>query len=265
MRQSKHLLFPFIILFLIGIGQSSPAFAETNSLPTQGNVQFDASLQPSEIVDPEKPIHTVDPGPTPSTEGYLRIDFVPKLNFGRNKVSEKEQSYPAHAQLFHGETKARGNFVQVTDSRATGDGWKLQVRQESMFTSNAGNSIKGAYISLDKIWANSLLDKEYAPSLQTDVIKLDKIGMTYDLATAEKNKGYGTWSIEFGASEENDVGLSSTLKPVIDKSGVAVVDPDFENKQVYENNAVNFFMPRSTDVKPGNYQTVITWLLAELP
>lgn len=265
MKQQTSLLFFLIILLGVAEIATPTVTAVANSISNQGQIQFEAILPPPEIVDPEKPIKPVDPGPTPSTKGYLRIDFVPKLNFGRNKLSKQDQTYSAYAQLFHGDTTARGNFVQVTDSRLNGEGWKLQVRQESLFTSNTGDALKGAYISLNKAWANSIFDSQYAPSIQTDVIKLDKIGITYELATAEKNQGYGTWSIEFGASAENQAGLAPTLHPVVDESGKALVDPAFENKQLYKNDAVTFFMPSSKKLKPGYYQTVITWLLAELP
>ncbi|MEI5994291.1 WxL domain-containing protein [Candidatus Enterococcus mansonii] len=263
MKQIKNILFS-VLTFSFFLS-SQAVFAEAKSLPATGSIEFEKSLQPPQVVDPEKPADPADPGPSPSTDGYLRIDFVPKFNFGRNKLSEKDQTYSANAQLFHGDTGPRGNYVQVTDSRATGDGWTLQVRQETMLTSNTGDMLKGAYISLDKMWANSTLDSQYAPSLQTDVIKLDKINTTYDLATAGKNQGFGTWTIEFGASEDNEAGLVSTLKPLTDENGKPVLDPDFENKQVYKNEAVNFFIPGSKDTKPGQYQTVITWLLAELP
>ncbi|MBO0471765.1 WxL domain-containing protein [Enterococcus sp. DIV0242_7C1] len=263
MKRMTFLFSSFAIFSSLFIGQQ--ARAEAESFGGTGNVQFEASLEPPQVIDPEKPGKPVDPGPSPSTDGYLRIDFVPKFNFGRNKLSEKDQTYPVNAQLFHGETNARGNYIQVTDSRATGDGWTIQVRQETAFTSNTNETLKGAYISLDKAWANSTIDKQYAPSLQTDVIKLDKVGTTYNLATAGKNQGYGTWAIEFGASDENEAGMQSTLTPLKDEAGKPVLDATFENKQIYKNNAVNFFMPGSTTTKPGQYQTVMTWILSELP
>ncbi|MBP1046186.1 WxL domain-containing protein [Enterococcus sp. BWM-S5] len=242
------------------------AFAESEKLETEGNITFERSLEPPVVVDPEDPEEPADPGDTPSTDGYLRLDFVPKLDFGRNKVSDKDQAYEVNAQLFHSDTNARGNYVQVTDSRATGAGWTLQVRQETEFTSvnNSEDVLKGAFLSFDKAWANSTMDQKYAPSFQQDVIELDKIGMTYNIATAEQGKGYGTWMIEFGASEENTAGLASTLTPLVDESGNAVMDATF-NKQVHKNSAITFFVPGSVEKKPVHYQTVLTWIIAELP
>jgi hypothetical protein len=251
-----------LTIFLAG----TQAFAEAEKLTSDGNITFEAGLLPPIIVDPEEPETPVDPGETPSTDGYLRLDFVPKLNFGRNRVSDKDQAYEVNAQLFHSDTNARGNYVQITDSRATGDGWTLQVRQESNFTSvnNSEDILKGAFLSFDKAWANSTMDQKYAPTFQQDVIELDKIGMTYDVATAKQGTGYGTWLIEFGASEENTAGLASTLTPLVDESGNAVIDAVY-NKQVYKNSAITFFVPGSVEKKPVHYQTVLTWIIAELP
>ncbi|OJG75814.1 hypothetical protein RV12_GL000153 [Enterococcus quebecensis] len=237
------------------------------SIEQEGTIGFDAALIPPQVVDPEKPVKPVNPGPSPLTEGFLRIDFVPKLDFGRNRLSVKDQYYHANAQLFEDETGPRGNFVQITDSRANSAGWTLQVRQETdfMIAKDEKSQLKGSYISLDKTWTNSTMDKKYAPSLINDVIKIDKIKTTYDLAKADKGKGQGIWSVEFGASDENESGQDSTLTPLVDETGQPVLDPNFNNKQIHKNDAVTFFVPGSSDRVAGKYQTVLTWILSELP
>lgn len=261
----KILTFTFCFSILLLLNPETKVQAQ--SVTNEGTIGFDATVIPPQVVDPEKPVKPVDPGPSPATEGFLRIDFVPRLDFGRNRLSKDDQFYQARAQLFHDDTGARGNFVQVTDSRATGAGWALQVRQESnfMIPNNEASELKGSYISLDKSWTNSVMDKQYAPSLVNDVIKIDKIQTTYDLAKADKGKGQGVWSVEFGASAENENDLDSTLTPLVDETGQPVLDPNFKNKQVHENNAVTFFVPGSSDREPGKYQTVLTWILSELP
>lgn len=261
----KKLTLVFFTSALLTVNIATHVQAQT--VTQGGTIGFDASIIPPQVVDPEKPEKPADPGTSPSTEGFLRIDFVPKLDFGRNRLSKNDHSYQARAQLFHDETGARGNFVQVTDSRATGAGWTLQVRQETSFKigSNESTQLKGSYISLDKSWTNSTMDKKYAPSLVNDVIRIDKIQTTYDLAKADKGKGQGIWSVEFGASSENEHDLDSTLTPMVDKIGQPILDPNFKNKQVYENNAVTFFVPGASNREAGKYQTVLTWILSELP
>lgn len=241
--------------------------AISTEVDQKGKVQFEASLIPPGIVDPEIPGNIVDPGPGPSTDGFLRIDFVSAIDFGKNKISSEDAIYDANAQLFKDETNARGNYIQVTDSRSTGAGWSIQVRQETELTSveNPNDVLKGAYMSFGSSWANSTMDQEYAPTVMKDVIKIDKVGTTYEVARAEKDHGYGTWTIEFGASAENDRGLANTLSPALDPAGEALLDPNFNNKQVYKNKAVNLFVPGTIEKKAVKYQTVLTWSLSELP
>lgn len=218
------------------------------------------------IRDPENPEVQVDPGETPQTEGDLRIDFVPKLNFSTVMISDKTAVFPVNAQLFHGDTKARGNFVQVSDYRDDSTGWTLQVRQEQQFKhrTKAGAELKGAVISLDQIWTNSTKDAALSPSVSKEVIHMSNIGDTYNLAQAQPDKGSGTWSIIFGASKENKNERPNSLEPRLDSSGKAIEDPIFK-KPVYSNQAITLSVPKETEKQTGAYSTVLTWILAELP
>lgn len=265
MKRSQ--LVTLIVSGLLALLSVPDVQAESLSLSGEGShLSFNKTLTSPKKSDPEKPEVVVNPGETPSTAGYLRLDVVPTLTYGRNKISTENQSYAANAQLFHGETKARGNYVQVTDERGTATGWTLQVRQEQHFTSqeNASDMLKGAFLSFDKAWANSTMDKKYTPTLQSDVIKLENVGETYDLAKASINQGVGTWTIAFGASKENREGLSETLSPLVDENGNAVIDSQY-NKPIEKNSAVTLFLPGDTEKKAVRYQTVLTWIISELP
>ncbi|MGG5342826.1 WxL domain-containing protein [Enterococcus sp. AZ192] len=257
----------FSTVFLAGNAQSS--LADESGTGT-GHIGFTSDSGGGDlegIQDPENPSLIVDPGPSPSTKGKLRIDFVPQLNFSVNKITDKATSYPVNAQLFHDETTARGNFVQVTDVRDSAYGWTLQLRQETQFQNlEAANSeLIGSVLSFDKSWANSTIDKDLAPLVSKEVIQLNNIGETYNLATAESGKGHGVWSISFGASAENPIGMTNTLTPKIDRTGQPMLDPTFGNKQVNENSALQLSIPKATKISSGTYTTVLTWVLAELP
>lgn len=248
------------------LGLGTTAWAETDTVSGEGHIGFEGEL-PSGPMDPEEPATPVDPGETPSTSGPLRIDFVPTLNFHANKITDKDMIYPVNAQLFHDGTPARGNYVQVTDLRGGASGWTLQLRQETQFkNANTPNSqLDGAVLSLDKAWVNSTESANLAPSVSKDVIHLDNIGATYNLAEASSGKGNGTWLISFGASQTNPKDLESTLTPKLDSSGEAVLDPAFENQQIQENRAITLSIPGATKIDPVTYSTVLTWVLAELP
>ncbi|WP_375178717.1 WxL domain-containing protein [Enterococcus rotai] len=220
----------------------------------------------SVIRDPENPEVQVDPGETPQTEGDLRIDFVPKLNFSTVTIADKALILPVNAQLFHGNTNARGNFVQVSDYRDNSTGWTLQVRQEQQFkhATKPGAELKGAVISLDQTWTNSTKDASLSPIVSKEVIHMSNVGDTYNLAQAQPEKGSGTWSIIFGASKENKNDRQNSLEPRLDASGNAIEDPIFK-KPVYSNQAITLSVPKETEKEAGAYSTVLTWILAELP
>lgn len=257
-------------LFLLG--NATLANAETDSAANNASIEFsntDTDDEIGDIRDPENPGVSVDPGDSPSTTGPLRIDFVPQLNFHVNAISNENVSYPVNAQLFlDGKTKARGNFVQVSDYRKTEKGWTLQLRQENQFSNpDTKNSVlNGAVLSFDKSWTNSVnKDSVASPIVSKEIIRLENIGDTYDLATAEAGGGTGTWSISFGASADNPANLVSTLKPKVDKEDNPVLDSLFNNQQVHENSAIQLSIPGKTKKDPVNYSTVLTWILAELP
>jgi hypothetical protein len=265
---TKGCLFFGLLLVTIGspIFLAREAAAETESMDGSGTVTFEGEY-PQEILDPENPEIVVDPGESPQLKGDLRIDFVPKFDFYQNKISDKDEIYYANAQNFFGATKPRGNFVQVTDVRQKSTGWTLQLRQEIQFTNKEAKhkEINGAMLSLDKSWVNSLGNLENAPQLSKEIINIDNVGASYNLAQAEAGKGSGTWIISFGASSDNNSNQKNTLEPRLDNKGQAVLDPVFEQKPVYLNKAVTLSIPGSTIVDPVPYTTELTWILAELP
>ena len=240
--------------------------AEATSLTNSGTVSvIEGTVEP---VDPEQPITPVDPGDSPSTEGPLRIDYVSALNFGEANSKKKNRVYSALAQQFHNEIGPRGSYIQITDQRATSTGWTLQVKQETQFKNTviqeAGEQeLKGAVLSLDKGWANSSSTSE-APTVMRETIALDAIGSAYQVAAAPAGAGRGVWTISFGASDTNANHQETTLAPIIDAKGQAVMDQEY-NKPAYSNSAITLSIPETTKIYPVQYETEITWLLAELP
>lgn len=243
------------------------ALAETSSTTGNGHVQFAGDGGDGLIRDPEHPETSVDPGESPKTTGDLRIEFVPQLNFSANKLSSKDTSYPVNAQLFHDGTAARGNFIQISDYRGGALGWTLQLRQEMQFYNpdTPNRQLDGAVLSLDQAWTNSAQSADQAPVVSKEVIHLDNIGSTYNLAEAAVGTGSGTWSISFGASAENPLGVPNTLTPKTTEDGQPVVDGSYENQQVQENSAIKLSVPGASKKDPVAYTTVLTWILAELP
>ncbi|MEI5992308.1 hypothetical protein A5881_003864 [Enterococcus termitis] len=260
-----HLLLAAITVLSMGIKPASIS-AEAREHSSNGKIQFNGEY-PKGIVDPENPIKPVNPGTSPSTDGPLRFDFVPQLNFWSNEVSDKDQTYFANAQLFLDGTGARGSFVQISDYRENKSGWRLQLRQETQLKNEItkNKELKGAIISLDQSWTNSVNDSTYSPNVSKEVIHINNIGETYDLAQAKADTGEGTWSIIFGATIDNKQGRKDSLSPRIDKKGQPILDPDFNNQPIYQNKAISLTVPGKTKKDPVQYETVLTWVLSELP
>ena len=265
----KQLLISTLLLLSLsftGLGYAIVGYADSDS--KEGNAGIKLTEIPDEegIRDPENPGNIVDPGASPSTEGRLRIDFVPQLNFGQYAMTDKDMSYPVNAQLFKDGTSARGNFVQVSDYRGGQQGWTLQIRQESQFRNEHAKNpeLNGAVISFDKSWVNSTRDSSEAPIVSKEIIRLSNIGETYNLADAKQGAGFGTWSISFGASSDNKNGAPATLSPRLLKDK-PVLDSAFGNQQVYENSAITLSVPGTVKRDPVPYSTVLTWIIAELP
>lgn len=219
------------------------------------------------VLDPEDHTKGVDPGNIVATKGPLRIDYVPSFTFVDTKITDRTMISKAEAQLFHDGIGPRANFIQVSDYRNTKAGWSLLVRQESQFRDEqkANASLKGATLSFDKAWSYSSLNQSYAPTVSKETIVMNNIGETYPLVKAEAGKGMGTWSISFGASSTNPLGQENTLSPLMDNNNTPKTDSMFENQQKYQNEAIQLTVPASSAIRTGNYSTVLTWIIAELP
>lgn len=242
-------------------------FAEAETVNGSGSVTVTGSDH-TKPVDPENPGTTVDPGESPNTTGPLRIDYVSALDFNKATIQKKDRTYEALAQQFFDETEPRGSYIQITDQRGSSSGWTLQVKQNTQFhnyviQNQEEQTLVGAYLSLDKGWANSSGDSQ-APTVTRETIGLNAIDTAYEVATASPGTGRGVWTIAFGASETNSNQQTPTLKPLKDKDGKDVIDEVY-NKPAYSNSAVTLTVPESTKIYPVQYETEITWILAKLP
>ncbi|MBP1040044.1 WxL domain-containing protein [Vagococcus sp. BWB3-3] len=256
-------------LLLMGLScfLSLEVLAAANSLEGDGSVKVTGSER-TDPVDPEKPGEPVDPGEGPSTEGPLRMDFISSLRFGEATITKSDRQYYALAQQFYDETEPRGSYVQITDQRGDVSGWSLQVKQTHQFTNPviqnvAEQDLKGAVLSLDKGWANTNGTSQ-APVVSRETIKLNEIDAAYDVAKAATGSGKGIWTIAFGASGTNEDNQENTLAPVLDDRGKSVSD-ELYKKPAYSNSAISLSVPDSTKIYPVQYQTELTWILAELP
>lgn len=245
------------LLLLPSFASVARADNGANTFDQKGKVRVTDSGT-TEIVDPEEPDKIIDPGPGPSTKGSLRIDYVSPLDFGKVKLTKTKRTYDALAFNIAKTDKVRGSFIQISDFREKGSGWTLQVKQDHQFKTPDFDELNGAVLSLDKGWANST-STSGAPTVTRDTLAIENIDSVYDVARSTKDAGGGVWSINFGASKDNDKNQPSTI------TDQKLTSKKEKVESVWRNSAVRLTIPDSTKVLPKEYETKITWILAEAP
>lgn len=232
--------------------------AENKQYESNGIVEFIPNLDPTDPLDPEnpdpeKPVNPIDPtdpdGPNPGTTGPLSIDYASSLDFGKNRISNKDQVYFARAQAYQGDQKDTANFVQISDNRGTNGGWTLTVKQETQLTSTTqtlNNVLTGAQITLNDPTVNSNAQNVVAPDAKDNIALVP--GQESVVTTAKAEAGAGTWATYWGAVEE-----------------VEEVDENGDAQKVNVTKAIQLAVPGSTPKDAVKYQTKLVWTLTDVP
>lgn len=203
---------------------------------------------------PDKPGESVDPllpeGDNPPDKGGpLSIDFVSKLDFGINQISNKDQTYFAKAQKYEDSLLYTANYLQVSDNRGSLEGWMLKVVESSQFKQEKKVKhpvLDGARLSFKSPVVTS---KNTDPAPHAKEV-LDLIpGQETIVAVADKGSGSGTWAVRWGTELTKAVTLTEDAK---------------KTKEIF-NPDVTLFVPGKTVKDEGSYSTKLNWILSELP
>lgn len=202
--------------------------------------------------DPGEPVDPVDPTdpeekPEPGTPGPLSIDFASSFDFGKNKITNANETYFARAQRFTNNDD-RPNYVQVSDNRGKNAVWTLKVKQNGDFkatTETLNDTLTGAVISLTESTANS---NSTAGKPTVSDVSLDAKGTEQIIMSAKTNEGAGTW-----------VDFWGTVESVQEKNEAG------ELVDVNVNKAINLSVPGATPKDAVKYQTKLTWTLSDVP
>lgn len=244
-----------ILLMTFILTLPAEAYAAPSGEPESSAVlEFTEGEGPTTIVDPEKPVYSIDPhedenGETGVTNnrGSLRIDYVSNFKFGSQAVQSGSQQFhaaliPADAEHTESGYIEVPNFVQLSDLRGTKAGWTLSVKQDDYFKVTSGElegrEMTGARITLDNIITNTAR-QENAVQTAADKITFTAIGEYYHLMTAVKGEGTGTHVAHFG---EYNQGQKESAR-----------------------NSVILEIPAGIEKTIAPYQTSFTWLLADVP
>lgn len=255
MKLSKLITSSALVLTTIG-GTLPTVFAESGEkggvYESNGIVEFVPNTDPTQPVDPENPdptdpVNPIDPTdpegkPNPGTNGPLSIDYASSLTFGKNKITNRDETYYADAQKLD-DGSFKPNYVQVSDNRGNNGGWTLTVKQEGQFTNQdtQHKELTGSILKLvDSVAASNVTDVK-AP-VTTD-ITLDPSGAVSPVMSAVAKTGAGTWVTRFGTAEEMTI----------------------DGQKIQKNKAVSLEVPGSTPKDAVKYSTKLTWTLTDVP
>ncbi|TLG78276.1 WxL domain-containing protein [Vagococcus zengguangii] len=249
--------------FQSGDGEVTPPVDPENPNPTD-------PIYPVDPVDPEIEI------PTPENKGPLSLDFASKLYFGNQKISTKDQTYFAAAQLFKEDKDSEvynetTNYVQVTDSRGLIDGkWQLNVSQPNAFTTPITDSeglaqskeLEGAKIVFTNVNANSEQDTTSAKPHVLQTFTLEKEA-SFNVTTADnsQNQGFGTWVTRFGTA----VTPVDKTNATVEIEGVTVDTEAYDEETHNLNTDIRLEVPGKATKLNQAYTTQLVWSLTDTP
>ncbi|OJG75033.1 hypothetical protein RV12_GL002078 [Enterococcus quebecensis] len=196
------------------------------------------------------------------TNGSLRIEHVPAIRFGQQKISSKIEYYQAlwgSGTVGEDETKVKiPSFAQVTDERGIQSSWELTVYQEKAFqnTKNDKNTLENTRIEIHEGQLFNTVEPD-ASVLVSGVLGLDAsnavdipVGVKGNaikvMATKEGKTTDGSkTSIVFASAKDydNDATFYAAEKQAalsIDHSGIQLRTPgkDKKEKATYSANLI---------------------------
>lgn len=201
----------------------------------QSEVNLVYRLNDATVLDPLNPEEEINPEQMPELAEELesfRIDYVPALSFGTQKISNKKEEYYAESLKVDGSIEDRPNFVQISNFDRSTTSWILSVRQESQFHTDDGEELMGAYLSFINAELVSVHDQR-TPSEYLDEFELIP-GKSSQLIKANTGEGVGTWIYRFGNTESKD-------------------------------NSVKLTVPGNATPSAKEYTTKLTWTISAVP
>lgn len=190
-----------------------------------------------------KPIDPTNPQPGNETDaenegtgniGYLRVDYAPSnFDFGKVTTSFLNKTYQANQPLSVSGKTLTQQWIQVSDTRLSDNGWTLSVSQSTPFIGSDGSTLEGAQLKIPK-------------------------GKIYNTASnSEPIIDNSIISREVSLSETPTAILTT---PKANASGKNITT------NVWDPTQVSLYVPGGSAKNKVRYQTTINWLLVtEVP
>lgn len=244
----------FLIVCILPVLIPSIGFAD-QVIGDKSNVEVafipnHSQTKPVDPTDPETSTKPHDPtkpnGPNEGTSGPLSIDFASSLDFGKNKISNRDVVYYAEPQIIsdnNSRTKLVPNYVQVSDLRGNNSGWTLHVKLKNQLRNEIAEhkELDGAQLTISKGSAMSNQDDNVKKPIITEAVLVP--GVLSNLMHSTQGSGSGTWIDSFGD---------------LDKLKI-------EGREVVKNTGVRLSIPGSTPKSPVTYKSKLIWVLSDTP
>lgn len=199
----KMTLITTLALSTIALTGMQAKAAVTSTGHSENKINFTAGdsevTKPVDPTDPDNPnppdpIDSTDPNnPGTGEEGPLSIDYVSNIKFGVRKISGKSISYKALNE---------NPFVQVTDTRGSGEGWSVSAKMSKF--KNGNKVLQGATLSMKnaivKAGSTTNISK---PPVSSDIVFDNE--ESKQVLSARDKAGRGTWlNVWSGANQANE-------------------------------------------------------------
>ncbi|NMP59782.1 WxL domain-containing protein [Enterococcus mundtii] len=222
------------------------------NVTTEGQITFLPGSEELVVIPPETSPEVIIPPEVPGVTGPLSIVKAISMDFGRQIISTKDQSYEMIAETAEimdgsGQTPYV-SFVQVQDLRGTNEGWTLNLSLSDFTSTTRNNLLKGTEIQLiDPRVHYGGSNEANAPSSNGDLIRLIPNTGTMNLMTAASGTGAGTSSFVLG----NQSDLENQM---IDQT-----------TNVVKNTSILLTIPGNTEKDATIYRSMLTWELGMIP
>lgn len=260
MKKNKLILVGLAGIVLSLVGGANVASAA--SVSTQSDVIFEEDKDPNtvgEIIRPGTPSEAIEPDEGGHTTGSLRINHVPNIHFGNQKISTANKEYNAIVEGYQkaGVAGYIPNFVQVADARGSMTAkWKLSVVGTvfSPIVKADSPKLKNTYITLNQEKITNNVYDELTPNTTLD--RVAGFG-----STAVKIRTDGTSGIDILNVKANQNTNSTITSSVFNTS----YTKDAVYKAGEENTGISLHVPAS-DIKVDGetYEANLIWTLSDV-
>ena len=208
MKQLKILLVTMILFSAFAIH----AFAESNAAEeTEASITFVATDESAtDPVNPDNPDQTGTETGT-GMEGKLTLDYVPYFSFGSQNVGTGVETFSA--------TDLKP-FIQITDKRGTGNGWKIQVKLSDF---SGDNGTFKAVLKLSNGESKTTTNnKSTEPTTTTPItVSSGSDEVTIVSASTDNKAGMGTWIVRWYPTEPTSI-ENDSVTLTMDTSGMLI-------------------------------------------